>query len=144
MCIYGNMSFSPGLAYPLLGVISLFVSMLRNVHGAEHIILSGDFNMDRRLDDNPTGTRFAKKGQRVRNAFFDAILDLGFHDCVKKFYPDYIQTYRAARGDYPWQLDHMFATEALYNQLESVHVVADAATLKASDHNPIVAEFKIG
>ena len=99
--------------------------------------------MDRRLDDNPTGTRFAKKGQRVRNAFFDAILSLGFYDCIKKSYPDYVQTYRAGRGDYPWQLDHMFATESLYDRLESVHIVANAATIKASDHNPIVAEFKL-
>ena len=137
------MSFPPGLAYPLLGVVSLFVSMLRNGYGAEHIILSGDFNMDRRLDDNPTGTRFAKKGQRVRNAFFDAILSLGFYDCIKKSYPDYVQTYRASRGDYPWQLDHMFATESLYDRLKSVHIVANAATIKASDHNPIVAEFKL-
>jgi len=143
ICVYGNLSFSPGLHYPLLGLITLFVTMLRNDHGAEHIILSGDLNMDRRMDDNPTGTRFARKGEKVTNAFFDGILNLGFSDCLRKFYPDYVQTYRHNRGNYPWELDHVFATDLPYKRLHAIEVMDDPVVRTLSDHNPIVADFQI-
>ena len=36
--------------------------------------------MDRRMDDNPTKSVFAKKGTYPTNDFFNAILDMGFYD----------------------------------------------------------------
>ena len=37
------------------------------------------------MDDNPTGTKFAAKDTFPTNDFFDAIIDMGFSDCMRKF-----------------------------------------------------------
>ena len=83
-----------------------------------------------------------KKGETRHADFFDGILNLGFHDCLRKFHSLPIQTYRHNRGTYPWELDHMFATPELYNRLKSINVYVDENILSLSDHNPIVAEFE--
>ena len=70
------------------------------------------------------------------------VQNIGFHDCLRKFYSLPIQTYRHNRGTYPWELDHMFATPELYNRLKSINVYVDENILSLSDHNPIVAEFE--
>lgn len=96
--------------------------------------------MDRRMDENPTGSVFATKDTYPTNNFFDAILDMGFQDCMRKFNAEPIQTHRHARSKFPWELDLMFATENLYERLNNIEVVP-ANTL--SDHDPIVADFKL-
>ena len=82
--VYANLDFKP-VDPPLLGYLSKFVSNIRRRHDAKNIIIAGDFNMDRRMDDNPTGTQFALKDTYPTNNFFDAILDMGFFDCMRKF-----------------------------------------------------------
>lgn len=99
--VYGNLDFNP-LNPPLLGYICKFVSNLRRRHHAHHLLIAGDFNMDRRMDDNPTSTAFAAKGTHPTNDFFDTILDMGFHDCVRKYIKDPVQTYRHSRSQFPW------------------------------------------
>ena len=136
--VYANLDFKP-VNPSLLGFIAKFVSHIRRRYGAENIVIAGDFNMDRRMDDNPTGSRFASKDTYPTNDFFDAILDMGFADCVRKFYPEPVQTHRHVRSKFPWELDHMFATPILFDRLESLDI-PDASEL--SDHNPIIADFK--
>ena len=53
-----------------------------------------------------------------------------------------IQTYRHNRGTYPWELDHMFVTDELYDRLKSISVFVDDHIIGLSDHNPIVADFE--
>ena len=143
MSIYGNLAYSPGLNFHLSGLISSCVQKIRSDDGARHIVIAGDFNMDRRMDDNPTGTRFAKYHERRQNVFFDSILSLGFQDCIGKFHPDFIQTYRHTRGNYPWQLDHMFATPEVSSKLGSLEVRSDDHAKALSDHSPVIAEFDL-
>jgi len=133
--VYANLDFKP-VNPPLLGFISKFVSHLRHHHDAKNIIIAGDFNMDRRMDDNP---RFAKKGTYPTNDFFNAILDMGFYDCVRKQISKPIQTFRPVKGNFPWELDHMFCTKDLYDCLKRISV----RDTKLSDHNPIIADFDL-
>ena len=135
--VYANLDFKP-VNPPLLGLLAKFVSNLRRRHCAENIIIAGDFNMDRRMDDNPTGSRFALKNTYPTNNFFDAILDMGFKDCMRKFSGEPVQTHRHNLSKFPWELDHMFATQKLYECLDKIEVV-NAASL--SDHDPIIADF---
>ena len=135
--VYANLDFKP-VNPPLLGLLAKFVSNLRRRHNAENIIIAGDFNMDRRMDDNPTGSRFALKNTYPTNNFFDAILDMGFKDCMRKFSGEPVQTHRHNLSKFPWELDHMFATQKLYECLDKIEVV-NAASL--SDHDPIIADF---
>ena len=135
--IYANLDFKP-VNPSLLGYICKFVSNLKRRHNAVHILIAGDFNMDRRMDENPTGSVFAAKGTYPTNDFFDAILDMGFSDCVRKYIKDPIQTHYHRRSKFPWELDHMFATDELYDALTQITV---PETQNLSDHNPIIATF---
>jgi len=117
LSIYGNLFFSNLLDFHLAGVIGTSLTTIKAQLGEKPTIIAGDFNIDRRMDDNPTGTRFSKKDERRCNFFFDFILDLGFEDCLRMVSPDYIQTYRPIRGNYPWELDHMFATPSLTKKM---------------------------
>ena len=44
---------------------------MRQNFNAKDILISGDFNMDRRMDENPTKSKFSKKGETRHNNFFD-------------------------------------------------------------------------
>ena len=72
------------LDFILLETIEKFVKEMRQNFNAKDILISGDFNMDRRMDENPTKSKFSKKGETRHNNFFVGILDLGFHDCLRK------------------------------------------------------------
>ena len=141
LSVYGNLSFVGTLDFVLLETIEHFVKEMRQNFNAKNILISGDFNMDRRMDENPTKSKFSKKGETRHNNFFDGILDLGFRDCLRKYHSLRMRTYRHNRGIYPWELDHMFVTPDLYERLKSIDVFVDDNILKLSDHNPIVANF---
>ncbi len=142
--IYGNLDLFPFFTV-FTGQISLMVTFLKNNFNAEHIIIGGDFNCDRRMDNNPTASRFAKRGERVTNLFFDSILNMGFKNCLRKFHSDYIETYRhhMVNSRYPWELDHMFCTNSLYDGLKKIEVMNNSDVIELSDHNPIIAEFDL-
>ena len=105
-----------------------------------NFILAGDFNNDRRMDNHPT---FKRKDRRTTNIMFDRVEDYLLQDCVKKYYPDFIQTYRHNTGGFPWQLDHMFASKKIFNNLNNLYVDNNDEVNSLSDHNPIVADFDI-
>ena len=107
---------------------------------SKNILIAGDFNMDRRMDDNPTGSKFANKGTTPTNDFFDAIIDMGFYDCMRKYQSNRIQTRRNARSKFPWELDHMFATKDLYNSINDINTLE---VQELSDHDPVIASFNI-
>ena len=65
---------------------------------------------------------------------------MGFYDCMRKYQLNPIQTHRNARSKFPWELDHMFATEDLYNSLFDINTLE---VPELSDHDPIIANFKI-
>ena len=138
ICVYANLSFKPVVNLPLLGIVIKYISSLRRGHNAKNILIAGDFNMDRRMDENPTGTRFASKGTYPTGEFFDAILDQGFYDCMRKFDKNPVQTHQNNKSDYPWELDHMFVTKELYDRLQKIVVHSHP---ELSDHYPIVADF---
>ena len=135
--VYANLDFKP-VNPRLLGYICKFVSNLRHRHNAANILIAGDFNMDRRMDENPTSSVFAKKGTFPHNDFFNTIQDMGFQDCVRIFIKDPIQTHYHSRSKFPWELDHMFATKELFDSLTNIVV---PQTKNLSDHNPIIADF---
>jgi len=139
ICVYANLDFKP-VDPPLLGLLATYIANIRRKHSAKNILIAGDFNMDRRMDDNPTGSKFANIGTTPTNDFFDAILDMGFFNCMRKFNSEPIQTHRNARSKFPWEIDHMFATQDLFNSLTNIKTIK---VPQLSDHDPIIAEFDI-
>ena len=81
-----------------------------------------------------------EKSTTPTNDFFDALLDMGFYDCMRKYQSNPIQIHRNARSKFPWELDYMFATEDLYNSLTDINTLE---VPELSDHNPIIANFDI-
>ena len=57
---------------------------------------------------------------------------------MRKFDKNPVQTHQNNKSDYPWELDHMFATRELYNRLQQIEIHAYP---ELSDHYPIVADF---
>ena len=54
---------------------------------------------------------------------------------MRKFDKNPVQTHQNNKSDYPWELDHMFVTEELYDRLQQIEVHAYS---ERSDHYPIV------
>ena len=125
------------------GQIAITITFLRNEYNAKNIIIAGDFNCERRMDNNPTSTRFMKNGERINNLLFDFILGMGFRNCVRKYYSGPQRTHKHVRSSYNWELDHMFCTDELYDSLEKIEVLDSVIQNKLSDHNPIVADFRV-
>jgi len=140
--VYGNLDFSPRLTIILHYVINKYIYELRKENAAKNIIIAGDFNMDRRMDNPEENHSFFHQGKMV-NFFFDSILKLGFFDCLKSKYPDYIQTHKHSLSSYQWQIDHMFCTKELYGELKEINIINNNETKELSDHYPIVADFSI-
>ena len=144
LSVYGNLSFSPKLDFALGELLTHCINDLKKKFSANNIIIAGDFNMDRRMDDNPTGTKFSKKGERRCNNFFNEILKNGFIDCLKIKYPNFVRTHTNNRSpDFPWQIDHFFASTNLIDKFDDIRVIEDTETRKLSDHYPIVAKFNL-
>jgi exonuclease III len=135
--VYANLDFKT-VDSTLLGIIATYIGVLRRRMDADQIIIAGDFNMDRRIDNNPTGSFFPAQGTYPTNSFFDAILDMRFSNCMRKFNDEPICTHRNNKSEYPWEIDHMFATDGLYQRLASIDVISAEGL---SDHHPIVANF---
>lgn len=125
------------------GQLAITITYLKSQHKARNIIIAGDFNCERRMDDNPTSTRFMKDGERINNLLFDFILGMGFKNCVKKYYSEVQRTHKHVRSSYNWELDHMFCTHELYDLLENIEVLDSVIQNKLSDHNPIIADFSL-
>ena len=44
------------------------------------------------------------------------------------------------RSKFPWEIDHMFATQDLFNSLTNIKTIK---VPQLSDHDPIIAEFDV-
>jgi len=62
------------------------------------------------------------------------------HIDVKGNVTPLFQTHRNARSKFPWEIDHMFATQDLYNSLTNIKTIK---VPQLSDHDPIIATFNI-
>ena len=99
------------------------------------IIIGGDWNADLQLDGRNGNTINANK------LFFERLKDFGLQDCLASVkYP--VQTHRHnSNVDFPWQLDHIYATTPIANKVTDARVIDTLHVRELSDHNPI--EFMI-
>lgn len=106
-------------------------------HDFDHFVLAGDLNHDRRMD---THKSFRRQGTEVFSGLFERIEDFGMVDLLHRDFPDGVQTYRSVRGNFPWQLDHVFVSKSLASRC-TVEVLDNSAVRELSDHNPILIEL---
>ena len=102
-------------------------------HGTPSI-LGGDWNTARRFDE--------VYGPRGNREFFQRMTETGWREALRKFNEEEVRTY-FSRGKTPYQLDHVFLTDGLYEPLKRGFVDSSAEVLLASDHAPIVLEIEV-
>ena len=124
------------------GAIGDIGYLLKGLTRPKHtnFILAGDFNNDRRTSDRPG---FKSWEERIPYLMFNVLEDYLLQDCVKEYYPDYVQTYRHNTGGFPWQVDHMFASKKVFRNLKNLYVDDNDEVKSLSAHSPIVADFDI-
>jgi len=110
----------------------------RKAPGAiDRFVIGGDFNHDRRMDTHPS---FKKLKATPFSGLFARVEDFGMTDLLHAQFPEGIQTFRAVRGEYPWQLDHVFVSNKLASTCDiSVHDSSEVH--KMSDHNPVILDL---
>ncbi len=100
-------------------------------------IVAGDLNKDRQMD----GKRSLKSGRQISSNLLNRFTDFGLEELMPKYYPDGVQTFRHSTSAVPWQIDHLFVSESLASNVESVEVTDNDLVRRASDHFPIVMKF---
>jgi exonuclease III len=105
----------------------------------DFIVICGDFNNDRRMDDHETFK--GRKQGSLSNELFDRIISLGMTDLLALAYPDFVQAHRHVRSKFPWQLDHFFVSDHAANLVSNIEVIDNPNVREISDHNPIVVDF---
>jgi hypothetical protein len=97
-------------------------------------IVLGDWNQHRVMDQ-----KFKSDYQRQSaNNFFNRFDDYSLVDLVAHHFDEAPQTYRAVRGSYPWQLDHIFVSASHIAKFNEVRVDASIEADAISDHRPVV------
>ena len=99
------------------------------------LLIGGDFNADLQFDKMQYG--------ESHHLFFERLKDFELYDCVKKFHNKRVQTLRHKTSNFAWQNDYLFAGKKLYDKCISCEVIDDKSLYDISDHNPIIAEFKL-
>lgn len=106
-------------------------------HNFAGFLMTGDFNVDRRMDSHKN---FKRGDTRPVGGVMARIEDFGLTDLLRRDYPDYVQTYRPVRGSFPWQLDHAFVSDSIAGRA-AVEVLSSGEIDALSDHRPILVKF---
>ena len=105
--------------------------------GAEFLI-GGDWNTARAFD-----LLYDKRWPNAGHEFFEVTKCWGWCESLRKFHDGEIQTY-FDRNPSAYELDHLFTSERLHQQLKKCDALTDSIIREVSDHAPIVADFKLG
>jgi exonuclease III len=126
---------NPGLHRKLSDLTPMLWNRVK--YGFDGFLLMGDLNHDRRMDTLPS---FKRKGAFPAQRLMERIEDFQMTDLLLRDYPEYVQTYRAVRGNFPWQLDHAFASTKHSKRIRST-VFNSSEIESLSDHNPVVVDI---
>lgn len=113
----------------------------------ERVILIGDFNIAHQAID------LARPKENQNNIMFspaerrkiDKIIELGFTDTFRKFYPMgghyswWPYGFEARERNLGWRIDYAFIAEALSQNLKNAFILKE---VRGSDHCPIGADLK--
>ena len=101
----------------------------------ERWIVAGDLNSSETFD--------VKWGPRGNKQVMDRMKDLGFYECLRGFQKELTPTFRHSSGDIEDQLDHLFVTKSLSDELIESKTGDSSRVFdnSLSDHLPIIAKF---
>lgn len=120
-----------------------FRSYLKKLEDSKPVVLCGDLNvahMDIDIKNPKSNRRNAGFTDEERGKFTE-LLDAGFIDTFRHFYPDKENAYtwwsymfNARQNNVGWRIDYFCVSEALKDRLEGAAIHAD---IMGSDHCPV-------
>lgn len=125
-----------------------FLKYLKNLEKSKPVIVCGDLNVAHKEIDlkNPkTNTRNPGFTIEERNKFTN-LLDSGFIDTFRYFYPDkeFVYSWWSYRGNARknntgWRIDYFCVSESLKNRITDAEIQSN---IEGSDHCPVVLYLK--
>ncbi|MFP4166135.1 MAG: exodeoxyribonuclease III [Opitutales bacterium] len=125
-----------------------FLKYVLSLEAGKPVIFCGDLNVAHREIDlaNPRNNRGNAGFTDEERANFDAILEAGFIDGFRYFYPDATDCYTwwsyragARKRNVGWRIDYFCISPALVDRLEDVRILDH---VEGSDHCPIALWIK--
>ena len=126
-----------------------FRDYLRRLDGRKPVVACGDLNVAHREIDlkNPKANRRNAGFTDEERAKFSELLDAGFIDTFRHFYPDLEGAYswwsyrfRAREKNAGWRIDYFLASERLHDCLEGAAIHSE---ISGSDHCPVEVTLRL-
>ncbi len=136
--LYGLMEKISNISYAIPNLHRMFsdlTEILEFKDTKHRVIIGGDFNASKQIDEIQTGD-----SHRV---FFDRLKEFGLVNCFDNYFEEYVQTHRHSRSEKPWQNDYFFISKRLEKQLKNCEVLDNESVRKLSDHNPVLIELDV-
>ncbi len=124
------------------------LAYLKGLEQRKPVVLCGDLNVAHREIDlkNPKSNRRNAGFTDEERAGFQSMLDAGFVDTFRHFYPDqegiyswWSYRFRAREKNAGWRIDYFVASEALRPRLVSACIHTE---IYGSDHCPVEVEIR--
>ncbi len=124
------------------------LAYLKGLEQRKPVLLCGDLNVAHREIDlkNPKSNRRNAGFTDEERAGFQSMLDAGFVDTFRHFYPDqegiyswWSYRFRAREKNAGWRIDYFVASEALRPRLVSASIHTE---IYGSDHCPVEGEIR--
>ena len=124
-----------------------FLSYLKTLEKEKPVILCGDLNVAHREIDlkNPKTNRKNAGFTDEERAKFSALLDSGFTDTFRYFYPDtegiyswWSYRFKAREKNAGWRIDYFLTSKCLDPHLKDAKILTD---ITGSDHCPVELDF---
>lgn len=124
------------------------LAYLKRLEQRKPVVLCGDLNVAHREIDlkNPKSNRRNAGFTDEERAGFQSMLDAGFVDTFRHFYPDqegiyswWSYRFRAREKNAGWRIDYFVASEALRPRLVSACIHTE---IYGSDHCPVEVEIR--
>ena len=125
-----------------------FLAYLQTLDQNKPVIFCGDLNVAHREIDlkNPKTNRKNAGFTDEERAKFSALLDAGFIDTYRYFYPDkegiyswWSYRFKAREKNAGWRIDYFCTSKALESRLEDAKILTNVF---GSDHCPVELDFK--
>ncbi len=125
-----------------------FLAYIKKLEEKKPVIFCGDLNVAHKEIDlkNPKTNRKNAGFTDEERGKFSVLLEAGFIDTFRYFYPDMEQIYswwsyrfKAREKNAGWRIDYFIVSEALKDRLEDAKILTD---IYGSDHCPVVLEMK--
>lgn len=125
-----------------------FFAYLKKLEEDKPVIFCGDLNVAHQEIDlkNPKTNRKNAGFTDEEREKFSRLLDAGFIDTFRYFYPDvegiyswWSYRFQARKKNAGWRIDYFCVSECLKDRLEDAKILTD---IMGSDHCPVVLEMK--